>query len=216
MRKILHKTQNSDLNGVNYYSTLACLTKWKRSICISDFMQTTFFYLERFQKNLADNLCSSIMNGNIYYMKTMSIQAFSVKVDSPEIWHSMEVSTICFIFAHTAFFLGVVEVLLSDLNLDYSYDIDRLSEQLSSRGFLGLIAAVVWYLNSSIVTLYVIFILFHVFHVSKVTNSHKYSVLIVEVSTHTPCKQLTINMAFFTRVHSCWLPFFQSFLVNII
>ncbi len=41
----------------------------KRSICISDFMQTTFFYLERFLKKLADDQCSSITKGSITYIK---------------------------------------------------------------------------------------------------------------------------------------------------
>ncbi len=41
----------------------------KRSICISDFMQTTFFYFERFLKKLADDQNSSITKGSIYHIK---------------------------------------------------------------------------------------------------------------------------------------------------
>ncbi len=39
----------------------------KRTIYISDFMQTTFFYLDRFMKKLADNQFSSITKGRIFY-----------------------------------------------------------------------------------------------------------------------------------------------------
>ena len=40
-------------------------------MCISDYMQTTFFYLGRFLKKLADDQCSSITKGSIYYIKHM-------------------------------------------------------------------------------------------------------------------------------------------------
>ncbi len=37
-----------------------CPTRQKHSICISDFIQNSFFYLERFLQKLADVQCSSI------------------------------------------------------------------------------------------------------------------------------------------------------------
>ncbi len=42
-----------------------CSIKEKRSTCISDFMQTTFFYHDKFLNKLADNQCSYITNNNI-------------------------------------------------------------------------------------------------------------------------------------------------------
>ncbi len=42
--------------------------KLKCSIYISDFIQTTFFYLGRFLKKLADDQCSSITKGSIYHI----------------------------------------------------------------------------------------------------------------------------------------------------
>ena len=62
------------------YSNTAPLSK-KRSMCISGNMQTTFFYLGRFLKKLADDQCCSITIGSMYHMKHMSIQAFTVGVD---------------------------------------------------------------------------------------------------------------------------------------
>ena len=50
-------------------------------MCISDYMQATFFYLGKFLKKLADDQCSSITKGSIYYMKHMNIQHFSMGVD---------------------------------------------------------------------------------------------------------------------------------------
>ncbi len=38
-------------------------------MCISDYMQNTFFYLERFLMNLADDQYSSRTKGSIYYIK---------------------------------------------------------------------------------------------------------------------------------------------------
>ncbi len=38
-------------------------------MCISDYTQTTFFYLERFLKKLADDQFSSITKGIIYHIK---------------------------------------------------------------------------------------------------------------------------------------------------
>ena len=37
-----------------------CVPLVKRSICISDFMKTTFFYFVRFLEKLAEDQCSSI------------------------------------------------------------------------------------------------------------------------------------------------------------
>ena len=41
--------------------------KVKRRMCISNYMQTTFFYLGGFIKEMADGQCSSITKGSIYY-----------------------------------------------------------------------------------------------------------------------------------------------------
>ena len=41
----------------------------KCSICISNFIKTTFFYLGRLLKKLADNKSSSITKGSIYHIK---------------------------------------------------------------------------------------------------------------------------------------------------
>ncbi len=46
-----------------------CLRTWKRSMCISDYAQTTFFYIGRFMKKLVDNQCSSISKGSIFHIK---------------------------------------------------------------------------------------------------------------------------------------------------
>ncbi len=81
-----------------------CPTKYKRSICISDFIQTTFFYLERFMKELADEQCSWITKGTIMY-----IQPFTTVVDWPDIV-CLEKYLLCFIFADTAFLLGTTEL----------------------------------------------------------------------------------------------------------
>ncbi len=40
----------------------------KHSICTSDFMQTSFFYLEIFLEKLADDQLSSIIKGSIYHV----------------------------------------------------------------------------------------------------------------------------------------------------
>ena len=45
--------------GIILIMVQLCPTKKQRSFCILDFMQTTFFYLERFLKKLADEQCSS-------------------------------------------------------------------------------------------------------------------------------------------------------------
>ncbi len=68
------------------------------------------FYLERFLKKLADDQRSSVTKRSIYYMKHMCIQPLSLEVDWPDIWCLIEVSTVCFIFAHTAFLLGMADL----------------------------------------------------------------------------------------------------------
>ena len=73
-----------------------------------DYIQTTSLYLRRFLKKLADDQCPSRTKGSIYSIKHISIQPFTMGVDWPEIERLMEVS-ICFIFAHTAFFLCAAE-----------------------------------------------------------------------------------------------------------
>ena len=50
-------------------------------MCISDYMQTTFFYLGRFLKKLADDQCFLISKGSIDHIKHMSIQPFTMDVD---------------------------------------------------------------------------------------------------------------------------------------
>ncbi len=62
--------------NVMYYYDLYCtenMTVIKRSTCTLEFMQSTFFYLGRFLKKLADDQCSSIIRGSIYFMKQMYI-----------------------------------------------------------------------------------------------------------------------------------------------
>ena len=80
----------------------------KRSICISDFMQTAFFYLGRFLKKLADDQCSSITKGSICHISHMYIQPFATAEDWPEI-RCLREYLLCFIFADTAFLLGMAE-----------------------------------------------------------------------------------------------------------
>ncbi len=74
-------------------------------MCVSNYMQTTVFYLGRFLKQIADDQCSSITKGNIYHIKHMSIQPFTMGVDWPEIGCLIEVSVMLDICAHTAFLL---------------------------------------------------------------------------------------------------------------
>ncbi len=86
-------------------------TKYKCSMCILDHMHGTFFCLGKFLKKLADNECSSITKGSIYYIKHMYIQPFSMEVDWPEIWRWMEVSTMFNICIYCVFTLyGRVDI----------------------------------------------------------------------------------------------------------
>ncbi len=85
---------------------LPCLPhQIKRSICISDFMQTTFFYLGRFLKKLADDQYSSITKGSIKHIKHMYIHHFTTVVNWPEIGCWMEVSTMFYICRYCDFTL---------------------------------------------------------------------------------------------------------------
>ncbi len=61
-------------------------------MCISDYVQSTSFYLGRFQKKLAHDQCSLISKDSICHNKYMAIQPFTKEVD-------------LLIFAHTAFLL---------------------------------------------------------------------------------------------------------------
>ena len=54
-------------------------------MCISDYMQTTFFHRGRFLKKLADVQYSFITKGSIYHIKYMSIQPFTMEEDWPKI-----------------------------------------------------------------------------------------------------------------------------------
>ena len=72
---------------------------------ISDYIHTTSFYLGRFQKKLGDDQCSSITKGSIYHIKYMSIQFFTMEVDSPEIGCLMEESNMFDIWTYCVFTL---------------------------------------------------------------------------------------------------------------
>ncbi len=61
-------------------------------MCISDYTQTTFFYLGRFLKKWADDHCSSILKAVSTISSIMSMQLFTIGVDWPEIRRLMEVS----------------------------------------------------------------------------------------------------------------------------
>ncbi len=60
-------------------------------MCISDYIQLTFFYLERFLKKLADDQCSAM--------------PFSMEVDWPKIGRlTCLMEVLCSTFARTYFF----------------------------------------------------------------------------------------------------------------
>ena len=82
---------------------LFCPTTQKTNICISDSIQTTFFYLGRLMKKLADDQCSSITNGSISSIPNMYIQPSTTVVDWPEIRYLMEVSTMVYICRYCVF-----------------------------------------------------------------------------------------------------------------
>ncbi len=66
-----HLMTSFNRSGYCYYQYMdhICPTKLKRSICISDVMQDTLFYLERFLKKLANDYYSSITKDIIYHIK---------------------------------------------------------------------------------------------------------------------------------------------------
>ncbi len=66
-------------------------------------MQTTFFYLGKFLKKLADDQCSSMTKGSIYHINHMYMQPFTTNVDWPEIGCLMEVSTLLYICRYCVF-----------------------------------------------------------------------------------------------------------------
>ncbi len=116
-------------------------------MCISDNMQTTFFYLGRFLKKLADDQISSITKGSIYHIKHMSIQPFTMAMYWPEITRLMEVSIIfdilhilCFYFVCKIFWYVHLFVILPISNNifvmfsfipGYCWCVDRDGHQLS-------------------------------------------------------------------------------------
>ncbi len=97
LSNVKNKKKKMDLkNQVRLFlMSYFCPTKWKHSICISDFMQTTFLYLERFLKKLVDDQFSSIpfrkAVSSIY--ETHIHTTFYHSSDLTRIWGLMEVST---------------------------------------------------------------------------------------------------------------------------
>ncbi len=85
-----------------------CPTKSKLSVCISDYMQSTFFFLERFLKKLADEQCSFITKGSIYQTQLCGYNLLLpwewINLKSLAYWKYL----LCLIFADTAFLLGTV------------------------------------------------------------------------------------------------------------
>ncbi len=80
-------------------------TKYKRSIYISNCMQTTFFYIERFLKKLVDYQFSSITKGSIYHIIHYVHAYFyhSSGLTRWKIWHLMEVYTMFYIYRYCVF-----------------------------------------------------------------------------------------------------------------
>ena len=119
LEAVVFKWKGMLVNSENLFQPI-CPTKLKCSMCISDYMEATFFYHGRYLKKLADDQCSLITKGSIYHIKHMSIQPFTKGVNWPEIGCLMEV---CLIFTHTAFLLcrttmwkGVLKIM-SDADL---------------------------------------------------------------------------------------------------
>ncbi len=54
---------------VGVHFMLLSLPYQVKTLCILHFMQSTFFYLERFLKKLADDQCSSLSKSSIYHIK---------------------------------------------------------------------------------------------------------------------------------------------------
>ena len=63
----------------------------------------TFFHLGKFLKKLADDQCSSITKGSIFYIKHMYIQPKTMGVDWPEITCLMEVSIMFYMCTYCVF-----------------------------------------------------------------------------------------------------------------
>ncbi len=71
-------------------------------MCISNDIQTTFFYLGRSMKEVANNQCPSITKTVSTISNIMSIQPFTMGVEIEQ----------CLIFEHTAFLPGMVDVCI--------------------------------------------------------------------------------------------------------
>ena len=80
-------------------------------MCISEYMQTTFFYLERFLKKLADDQCSLITKSSIYHIKHMCIYHFTIGVHGLT-WNWVFNESIYYVkyFAHTACLLSMAQL----------------------------------------------------------------------------------------------------------
>ena len=63
------------------YNCISAQPSKKSLYAFSDFMQTTFFYLGKSLKKLADDQCSSITIDSIYHIKHLYIQPFTTVVD---------------------------------------------------------------------------------------------------------------------------------------
>ncbi len=74
-------------------------------MCISNVMQTAFFYFGRLLQKLADDQYSSIPKGSIHHVKYMSIQPFTMGVDWLQIGYLMEVSVMFDICTYCVFTL---------------------------------------------------------------------------------------------------------------
>ena len=98
--------------GSKYY-TISMVSSDTQStmMCISHHTKNFFCLGKSVLKKLADDQCSFITEGSIYYIKHMHVQLFSMEVDWPEIWCLWKY-LLCFIFAHTAFLLWGAEFLI--------------------------------------------------------------------------------------------------------
>ncbi len=74
--------------------------KVKMHVCISDNIQTTFYYHGRFLNILADDYSFAITRGSTSTISNMSIQPFTLRVDWNEIGCLMEVSIMSDVFAY--------------------------------------------------------------------------------------------------------------------
>ena len=86
----------------------------KRSICISDFIQTTFFYLGSFLKKLADDQCSSRTKDSIYHIKHNGVH--TTFYHSSGLTRNLTLNGCIYhvlYFAATAFLLGTAEMKMN-------------------------------------------------------------------------------------------------------